>query len=105
MALLLLQNYNSHHAWTGWDDGSYNLATAAETHWLCKTAGPIQGWCTTCGPPPADPPKTMSAADLPHNSASSTDVLSYSAPITMKDTVLIVLSLMYFVVERYDSVP
>ena len=40
----------------------------------------------------------------PHNSASSTDVLSYSAPITAKDTVLIVLSLLYFVVERYDSV-
>ena len=40
-----------------------------------------------------------------HNSASSTDVLSYRAPITMKDTVLIVLSLLYFVVERYDSAP
>ena len=41
---------------------------------------------------------------IPHNSVSPTDVLSYSAPMTMKDTVLIVLSLLYFVVERYDSV-
>ena len=96
VALLLLQNHNSHHAWTGWDDGSCNLATAAESHGLCKTAVPIQEYCATCGPP---------AADLPHNSVSSIDVLSYSAPITMKDTVLIVLSLLYFVVERYNSVP
>ena len=29
VALQLLQN-NSHHAWTGWGDGSCNLATAAE---------------------------------------------------------------------------
>ena len=94
MALQLLQNYNSHHAWTGWDDGSCTLATAAEPHRLCKTAVSIQDCCTNCDSP---------AADLPHNSASSTDVLSYSAPITMKNTVLIVLSLLYFVVERYYS--
>ena len=50
-------------------------------------------------------PITASSADPPHNTASSTDVLSYSAPITMKGTVLIVLSLLYFVVERYNSVP
>ena len=113
MALQLLQNYNSHHAWTGWDDGSCNLAAAAETHRLCNTAVPIQECCTTCGPPAADPSITVSAEDSPHNSvstsphnsASSTDVLGYGAPITMKDTVLIVLSLLHFVVERYDSVP
>ena len=51
-------------------------------------------------PPAANPPITVSAADL----SSSTGVLSYSAPITMKDTVPIVLSLLYFIVERYDSV-
>ena len=62
MALQLLQNYNSHHAWTGWDDGSCNLATAAEPHRLCKTAVPIQECCTTCGPP---------AADFPYNSVSN----------------------------------
>ena len=95
MALQLLQNYNSHHACTGWDDGSCNLATDAEPHRLCKTAVPIQECCTTCGPP---------AADLPHNSASSADVLSYRAPITMKDTVLIVLSLLCFVVETYSTI-
>ena len=50
-----------------------------------------------------DPPITMSAADSPHNSASPTDVLGYSAPVTMKNTVLIVLSLLYFVIERYNS--
>ena len=45
-----------------------------------------------------------SSSRSPHNNASSTDVLGYSAPITMKDTVLIVLALLYFVVERYDSI-
>ena len=60
-----MQNYNSHHAWTGWDDGSCNLATAAEPHRLCKTAVPIQECCTACGPPAADPPITVSAADPP----------------------------------------
>ena len=87
----------------GW--GSCNLATAAEPHRLCKTAIPIQECCTTCGPPAADLPHNSVSSRSPHNSASSTDVLSYSAPITMKDTVLIVLSLVCFVVERYHSVP
>ena len=49
------------------------------------------------------PQKSVSSRS-PHSSASSTDVLSYSAPITMRDTVLIVLSLLYFLVERYDMV-
>ena len=70
MALQLLQNYNSHHAWTGWDDGSCNLATAAEPHRLYKTAVPIQECCTACGPP---------AADLPHNSVSNALVSSEDA--------------------------
>ena len=107
MALQLLQNYNSHHIWTFWDDGSCNLATATEPHRLCTTAVPIQECCTTCGPPAADPPQQCQQQTPPqqcqqqisHSSASSTDVLSYSAPITMKDTVLIVLSSLYFVVE------
>ena len=50
-------------------------------------------------------PHNSVSSRSPHNSASSTDVLGYSAPIAMKDTVLIVLSLLYFVVEKYDSVP
>ena len=102
MALQLLKNYNSHHAWTGWDDGSCNLATAAEPHRLCKTAVPIQECCTTCGPPAADPPIAVSAADPP---ITVHHPLSYRAPITMKDAGLTVLSLLYFIVKTYDSVP
>ena len=70
------------------------MATAAEPHRLCNTAVPI----------PVLHNLWSSSGRPPHNSSSSTDVLSYSAPITMKDTVLTVLSLLYFVVERYDSV-
>ena len=62
MALQLLQNYNSHNAWAGWDDGSCNLATATEPHRLCKTAVPLRECCIACGPP---------AADLPRNSVSN----------------------------------
>ena len=80
------------------------MAAAAEPHRLCKTAVPIKGCCATCGPTAADLPITVSAADPP-TSVSSTDVLSYRAPITMRDTVLIVLSLLHFVVERYDGLP
>ena len=71
MALQLLQNYNSHHAWTGWDDGSCNLATAAEPHRLCKTAVPVQECCTTCGPPAADLPHNSVSSRSPHNSVSN----------------------------------
>ena len=49
-------------------------------------------------------PHNSVSSRSPHNSASSTDVLSYRAPITTEDTVLIVLSLLYFVVQRYDGV-
>ena len=71
------------------------MAIAAEPHRLCNTAVPIQECCTTCGPP---------AADLPITVCHPLIVLGYSAPVTMKDTVLIVLSLLCFVVERYNSV-
>ena len=96
MALQLLQSYNIHPAWTGWDDGSCNLATEAELHGLCKTAVPIQECCTTCGPPAAYPPITVSAADPP---------ITVRHPLMSSATVLTVLSLLCFVVERYDSVP
>ena len=75
------------------------MATAAEPHRLYKTAVPIQECCTTCGPPTADLPITVSAADPPIT------VSAAGLPVTRKDTVLIVLSLLYFVVERYGSVP
>ena len=45
-----------------------------------------------------------SSSRSPHNSASSTDVLSYSAPTTMKDTVLIVLSLTVFCYTKICTV-
>ena len=45
-------------------------------------------------------PHNSVSSRSPHNRVSSTEVLSSSAPITVKDTVLIVLSLLYFVVER-----
>ena len=77
-----VQNYNSHHAWTGWDDGSCNLPAWAEPHRSCKTAVPIQECCTTCGPPAADLPHNSVSSRSPHDSVSSTDVRSYSAPIT-----------------------
>ena len=48
-------------------------------------------------------PITVSAADVP---ITVCHPLMFSVPpITVKDTVLIVLSLLYFVVERYHSVP
>ena len=84
------------------------MATAAEPHRLYKTAVPIQECCTTCGPPTADLPITVSAADPPITVSAADPPITVSAaglPVTMKDTVLIVLSLLYFVVERYDSVP
>ena len=79
MALQLLQNYNSHHAWTGWDDGSSNLATAAEPHRLCKTAVPRQECCTTCGPPAADAPITVLAADPPATVSAADPPITVSA--------------------------
>ena len=88
------------------------MATAAEPHRLCKTAVPIQECCTICDPPATDPPITVAAADPPTTvSAADPPItvchpLMFSVPpITVKDTVLIVLSLLYFVVERYHSVP
>ena len=84
------------------------MATAAEPHRLCNTAVLYKSVAQPVALQQQISPITASAADVPisvssrcpHNRASSTDVLSDSAPLTMKDTVLIVLSLLYFVVER-----
>ena len=61
MVLQLLQNYNSHQAWTGWDDGNCNLATAAEPHRLCKTAVPNKSVVQP----------VASSSRSPHNSVSN----------------------------------
>ena len=51
----------------------------------------------------AEPPIPVSAADPP---ITVRHPLMFSATVPpVKDTVLIVLSLLYFVVERYESVP
>ena len=70
MALQLLQNYNSHHAWTGWDDGSCNLATAAEPHRLCNTAVPIQV-LHNLWPSSSRSPHNSVSSRSPHNSVSN----------------------------------